>query len=208
MSNSNLSRRERTVFLFPAWVGKLWLRAFGWSVTGKLPECDKYVLVAAPHTSNWDFPFMLAAAAVLRFRVSWMGKNTLFKKPFGGMMQALGGIPIDRSRPSGVVLQIVRRFEESGGLALVIPPSGTRKKREYWKSGFYWIAHTAQVPIVCAYLDFKKKEGGLGPTIIPSGDVKADMGRIREFYAGKQGKYPELTSRIRLREEDKPAHGK
>ncbi|RMF01586.1 MAG: acyltransferase [Chloroflexi bacterium] len=208
MPNTNHSRRGRSTFLFPAWAGKLWLWAFGWTVTGTLPNHNKYVLIGAPHTSNWDFLFMLAFAAVLRLRVSWMGKDSLFKRPFGGIMRRLGGIPIDRSRSSGMVQGIAQRFAESDRLVLLITVSGTRKKGDYWKSGFYWIAHTAQVPIVCAYLDYEKKEGGLGPTINPTGDVAADMNRIREFYTGIQGKYPELTSRVRLKEEDQPASGK
>jgi 1-acyl-sn-glycerol-3-phosphate acyltransferase len=195
----------RTPVLFPRWLGQLWLNIFGWKLIGQAPDLPKYILIAAPHTSNWDLPFMLAAAAILRVRISWMGKNTLFKWPFGGVMRWLGGIPIDRSRPSGVVLQIVRMLKKSERLILAVPPSGTRKKRDYWKSGFYWIAHTAKVPIVCAYLDYGKKEAGLGLTFIPSGDVRADMDRIRTFYQDIQGKHPELVSTMRLREEDEPS---
>ena len=203
MKNPNTTNPVQKPLLFPRWVGRLWLWAFGWTVTGDLPDSKKYVLIAAPHTSNWDFPFMIAVAAVFRVRVSWMGKDSLFKHPLGGILRRMGGIPIDRSKPSGVVLQVVRMVKHADALALVVPPSGTRKKRDYWKSGFYWIAHTAKVPIVCAYLDFGQKRAHVGLSFTPTGDVKADMDRIREFFSGVQAKYPELTTRIRLREEDK-----
>jgi len=181
----------------------LWLRVFGWRIAGDMPVCDKMVLIGAPHTSNWDLPFMLAVAAVYGLDVTWMGKDSLFKKPvFGRLLRRLGGIPIDRSRPSGVVLQIVRMFKKSDRLALVVPPSGTRKKKEYWKSGFYWIAHTARVPIICSYLDYGRKEGGVRLSFVPTGDVQADMNRIRSCYQDIQGKHPHQTTRIRLKEED------
>ena len=130
-----------------------------------------------------------------------MGKNTLFKKPFGNIMRWLGGIPIDRSVEHGVVGQIVKQFNESQKLVVTIAPSGTRKKREYWKSGFYWIAYNAQIPILCGYLDYSRKKACLGLSFVPTGDIKKDMDRIRGFYKGIRGKNPELTTRIRLMDE-------
>ncbi len=203
MDSSNSLPPASDSFIFPRWLGRLWLWLFGWRICGEVPPEPKYVLIGAPHTSNWDFLFMMAVVAVLRLKITWMGKDSLFKHPLAGwLMRKLGGIPIDRSRPTGVVTQIVHRFKQSSRLILVVPPSGTRKKKEYWKSGFYWIALTAKVPIVCAYLDFGRKEGGIGPTIIPTGNIKADMDLIRAFYQDIQGKYPEQNSRIRLKEED------
>ena len=196
------THRIPTPGLLPAWIGRLWMWFFGWTVTGKVPDGEKMVFIGEPHTSNWDFPFMLAAAAILRMRVSWMGKASLFKKPFGGFMLWLGGIPIIRDQKRGIVAYMVELFENSDHLCVLIPPSGTRSKDDYWKSGFYWIAHGAQVPIVCTYLDFGRKEAGIGLTFIPTGDVTADMDRIREFYKNIEAKYPEKKSRIRLREED------
>ena len=117
-------------------------------------------------------------------------------------MKCLGGIAIDRSSPQGVVEQIVQRFNESEKLVVLITPSATRKKKDHWKSGFYWIAHAAQVPILCGYPDFSRKEACIGLSFVPTGDIKNDMERIREFYEGRQGKYPELTTTIRLKEED------
>jgi len=202
MDNSQ-THKQPTPGLLPAWVGKLWMRIFGWSVAGEVPDGKKFVFIAAPHTSNWDFTFMLAVAAIFRIRVSWMGKDSLFKKPFGGVMRWLGGIPIDRSQKHGVVSQMIELFANSTELSLLIPPSATRSKKEHWKSGFYRIADGAQVPLVCTYLDFSRKEAGVGLSFIPTGNVTVDMDRIRDFYKDIQAKYPEKKSRIRLREEEK-----
>ncbi|MCG3207010.1 MAG: hypothetical protein FOGNACKC_00610 [Anaerolineae bacterium] len=203
MDSSNSLPPASDSFVFPRWLGRLTLRLLGWRISGEAPTTPKYVLIGAPHTSNWDFLFMLAVAATLQLKITWMGKDSLFKYPLAGwVMRKLGGIPIDRSRPTGVVTQIVHRFKQSSRLILVVPPSGTRKRKEYWKSGFYWIALTAKVPIVCAYLDFGRKEGGIGPTIIPTGNIKADMDIIRTFYQDVAGKYPAQTTRVRLKEED------
>ena len=116
-------------------------------------------------------------------------------------MRWLGGIPVDRDSEHGVVDQIARQFGEPDRLVVAIGPEGTRKKKDHWKSGFYWIAHTAQVPILCGYLDYGRKEACLGLSFVPTGDIKKDMDRIREFYQSIQGKHPELTTRIRLVDE-------
>jgi 1-acyl-sn-glycerol-3-phosphate acyltransferase len=184
--------------LLPYWIGRVWMWLFGWDVAGEVPPGGKFVLIGTPHTSNWDFLFGLAAIYIFRLKISWMGKDTLFKKPFGGFMKWLGGIAINRESEHGVVDQIVKQFRESQQLVIAIAPSGTRKKREYWKSGFYWIALTAQVPILCGYLDYGQKKACLGLSFIPTGDFKKDMDLIRKFYRGIQGKNPELVTKIRL----------
>lgn len=182
-------------------LGRLWMRIFGWTVVGELPPGGKAVLIAAPHTSNWDFTFMLAAAFVLRIKLSWMGKDSLFKRPFGGLFRRLGGIPINRSAAHGVVEQIADRFKRAKALIVAVAPSGTRAQRDYWKSGFYWIASKAQVPIVCGYLDYRLKRAGLGLALLPTHDLRADMQRIRDFYQEIRGRYPELETTIRLLDE-------
>jgi 1-acyl-sn-glycerol-3-phosphate acyltransferase len=174
---------------------------FRWRVEGELPP-DKCVIIAAPHTSNWDMPFMLMAAYVIGFRISWMGKHTLFWGPFGPLMRALRGIPVDRRSPQNLVQQVAARFATSDELVLAVPPEGTRKQVEYWKSGFYQIARAANVPLVLGFLDFDRKVGGLGPVVHLTGDVHADMDRIRAYYQGIRGKHPALESTPRLREED------
>lgn len=183
-------------------LGRLFLRLFGWRVEGALPPGVKAVAIAAPHTSNWDLPFTLAVAYVLGVNPSWLGKRELFRWPFGGFMRWLGGIPVDRSRRTNAVQQAVARFEESGGLFLVIPPSGTRSRATHWKSGFYHIARTARVPLICTFLDYRRRVGGIGPVVMPSGDVRADMDQIRRFYGGIHGKFPDKTTPPRLIEED------
>lgn len=163
------------------------------------------MLIAAPHTSNWDLPHMLACAWVLGIRPSWMGKRELFRFPFGGLMRWLGGVPVDRSRRTSLVQQVAARFAAVDALYLVVPPSGTRSRAPRWKSGFYHIARSASVPVVCAYLDYGRGVAGIGPVLVPSGDIPADMDRIRAFYTPIRGRYPELTTPMRLPEEDLPS---
>jgi 1-acyl-sn-glycerol-3-phosphate acyltransferase len=183
-------------------IGKAWLASFGWRLLTEEPIYPKFVLIAAPHTSGWDLPFMLATSYVMRTPISWMGKHTLFSPPFGLLLKALGGLPIDRRSRHNMVQQAVEAFNRSERLVLAVPAEGTRARVQYWKSGFYHIALGAKVPIGLAYLDFKKKTCGIGCFITPSGDVRADMDKIRAFYRGVQAKHPEKTSVPRLREED------
>jgi 1-acyl-sn-glycerol-3-phosphate acyltransferase len=189
-------------------LGRLYLRLFGWELAGRLPACPSAVVIAAPHTSNWDLPFMLAVAYALGAKPSWLGKRQLFRRPFGGFIRWLGGIPVDRGTSQDTVRQTVDRFAAGARLFLVIPPSATRKRAEHWKSGFYHIARGADVPVVCAYLDYHRKVGGIGLVLTPSGDVVADMDRIREFYAPIRGKFPDQMTPVRLREEDVPLAGR
>lgn len=184
------------------WIGKTWLKVNGWRVAESPPEFDKYVLIAAPHTSNWDLPYMMAYAWIHDMKISWMGKHTLFYPPYGWFMRWLGGRPIERSSAHGVVHQTADQFKKATKLILAVPASGTRSKKDYWKSGFYFIAQEADVPIIPSYLDFGNKVAGFGPPLYPSGDIPKDMDILRAFYADKNGLYPEKHSRIRLRIED------
>ncbi len=185
-------------------IGALYLRLFGWRVEGQFPALPQAVLIAAPHTSNWDLPFMLACAYVLDIRPMWLGKQQLFRWPFGGLMRWFGGLPVNRSQRDDVVRQAVERFAATPSLLLVVPPAGTRSMAPHWKSGFYHIANGAGVPIVCTFLDYRNRVGGIGPTVIPTGDLRSDMDLIRAFYDGVTGKFPEQTTPVRLREEDVP----
>lgn len=182
-------------------VARLFLSATGWKPDGKKPEAARYVLIAAPHTTNWDFPYLLAFAEHFDLQISWLGKASLFRAPFGGLMRALGGIPIERRRSENRVAEMARVFSERDSLGLVVPAEATRGRTDYWKSGFYYIALTARVPIVMSYLDYTKKIGGIGPAFMPTGDVAGDMDTVRQFYADKQGKYPASFGPVRLREE-------
>ena len=182
-------------------LGGLVLSVFGWQKAGQVPRAKNIVIIAAPHTTNWDFIFLLAAAYSFGISVNWLGKDSLFRSPLGPILRYLGGVPVDRSKRNNLVQSLSAQIEHGSGIALVIPPSGTRQKTEHWKSGFYRIAEAAQIPLVCGYLDYQKKKAGLGPAFLPS-DLSRDMDRIREFYEPIVGKYPENKSRIRLREED------
>jgi len=185
-------------------LGRIYLTFGGWRQIGEPPREAKCVLVAAPHTSGWDLPPLLCFAWVNGLTLSWMGKHTLFTGRWGWFFRWLGGVPVDRRASSGVVAQMAVVFEKADRLALAIPAEGTRKYREYWKSGFYYIAKEAGVPIVLSVLDWPRKEGGFGPTIWPSDDLSADMDQVRAFYAGRRGKHDGQFSRVRLREEDGP----
>ncbi len=166
------------------------LRLTGWRVVGQLPpKAAKSVLIAAPHTSNWDLPYTLMVAFALRLNVYWMGKSSLFNQPFRGVMMWLGGIPVDRAQSNNLVAASSDAImRATGPLQLIVPPEGTRSGTRYWKTGFYYIAAGASVPIVLAYLDYEKKIGGLGPVLQTTGNVDADMLTIKAFYAGIKGK--------------------
>lgn len=185
-------------------IGRIWVRLFGWKVEGVAPPIAKCVFIAAPHTSNWDMPHMLGVAWTLGLRVAWMGKKQMFPWPVRRFFKWLGGIPIDRSTNRNMVQKTADLFASSPGLYLVVPVEGTRARTEYWKSGFYHIAREANVDIVCSYLDYQRGVTGIGLVLRPSGDVVADMDRIRAFYAPYLGRYPELQGPIRLREEETP----
>ncbi|HPW85490.1 MAG TPA: lysophospholipid acyltransferase family protein [Rhodoferax sp.] len=187
---------HRTIFTTP--VVNTLLRAFsvtylkltGWKVQGSLPpECAKSVFIAAPHTSNWDLPNTLMVAFALRLNIYWMGKEQIFKPPFRGLMQWLGGISVNRQQATNMVAASVEAIEAADGpVQLIVPPEGTRSKVRYWKTGFYYIALGAKVPIVMAYMDYEKKISGLGPVFMPTGDIEADMVKIKAFYAPFKGK--------------------
>ncbi len=182
-------------------IGKLVLKATRFQTAGEPPELDQYVLIAAPHTSNWDLPVMLAMSFVYQVKINWMGKHTLFEGPFGWWFRFLGGIPVIRHERKNMVERMAEGFVDYPKLVLVVSPVGTRSHTDHWKSGFYHIARTAGVPIVCGYIDFKTRKGGFGPTIYPTGDVRADMDKFRAFYGEMRGKYPEQTCPVRLRDE-------
>jgi len=169
------------------------LKISGWKINGELPaNGSKCVLIAAPHTSNWDLPYMLMVAFSLRLNVYWMGKEQIFKPPFRGVMMWLGGIPVHRESANNLVAASVTALQEADGpLQLVVTPEGTRSKARYWKTGFYYIALGAKVPIVMAYMDYTRKESGLGPVFEPTGDIEADMVAIKAFYAPFKGKNPD-----------------
>ena len=183
-------------------LARIFLAVTGWKPQGVRPEAKQFVLIAAPHTSNWDFPYLLAFAEYFELRISWVGKHTLFRPPFGTVMRALGGLPVRRHERGNLVQGLAALFDSHPDLGLVVPAEGTRVRVRCWKSGFYHIARTADVPIVMSFLDYEAKAGGFGPAFRPSGDLSKDMDAIRAFYADKQGRFPEQFETPRLPEED------
>lgn len=172
------------------------LKLCGWAVETPAPAAPKYVLVVAPHTSNWDFPWGYLGKTVLGLHVHWVGKHTLFRWPFGRLARWLGGIPVDRRARHNAIEQLAAVFEQRQHLVLAITPEGTRAYTKSWKSGFYYTALAAKVPLALAYIDYSRKVMGIDTPFYPSGDLEADMQRIREFYADKAGRYPEKAGEI------------
>ena len=168
------------------------LKLMGWNVVGTFPsDVKKCILVAGPHTSMWDF--ILGRMAFYRFgiKVKFLIKKELFAFPFGGLLKALGGIPVNRNTKNNTVEYVSGLFHKTEQLIIVITPEGTRKYNAHWKKGFYYIAQRANVPIVLAFIDYAKKEGGIGAVIHPSGNFADDFKIIEDFYRGKNAKYPE-----------------
>ena len=166
------------------------LKLTGWTIEGALPPgAAKCVLIAAPHTSNWDLPYTLMVAFQLRLHVYWMGKESIFRPPFRGVMMWLGGIPVNREKANNLVAASIEAIKASDGpLQLTVPPEATRARTRTWKTGFYYIAVGAGVPIVMAYMDYSRKRSGLGPVFTPTGDMERDMEAIKAFYAPFRGK--------------------
>ncbi|MEJ2367043.1 MAG: lysophospholipid acyltransferase family protein [Acidobacteriota bacterium] len=173
---------------FSRGLGKLCLRLYGWRIEGEFPNVSKLVIIVAPHTSNWDFVFGIAADFAVGLRASWLGKDSLFKKPFEPFFTWLGGIPTYRTQRRGMVDSAVAAFKEREALVLGVAPEGTRKAVEEWRTGFYHIALNADVPILMVYIDYVNKVLGLGPVKTPTGDLEKDMAEIRAFYRPYKGK--------------------
>lgn len=184
-----------TPYLSPAlkWLSQRTLQGLGWTLTGSMPaSTPKSVVIAAPHTSNWDFPYTLMVAFAMGLNIQWMGKKQLFRFPFKHLMLWLGGIPVDRSQSTNLVSASVQTLLASEhDLHLVVPPEGTRSQSRQWKTGFYYIALGAKVPIVLGYMDFAQKKSGLGEAFMPTGDLETDMVLIKGFYASFKGKNPD-----------------
>jgi len=187
------TRRKRGVlYEFARWLCLQFLKLNGWKMRGQMPnDIDKFVLVAAPHTSNWDGAFMLMMAAYFRTPIRWMGKAGLAKNFWiGWYMRWLGIVPVDRKKSDSLVDQMAKAFaEEDGELLLAVPPEGTRAKVTKWKTGFYHIAVAADVPIVMSVLDYKTKTGTISGIIYPTGDYEADLPLIQSHYAEAVGRW-------------------
>lgn len=171
---------------------KLIYRLKGWKTGSPLPpEIKRCIVIAAPHTSNWDFVYGIVSISIFKLKINYLAKKELFVWPIKNIFLKSGGIPVERKTKHNVVESMIELFKTKERLILAIPPEGTRKRVNKWKSGFYHIALAANVPVVLGYIDYKKREAGFGPALYMTGDKAKDAKSIRDFYQGVQAKYPE-----------------
>ena len=182
-----------------SWLSRLILKSLGWNVNHSFPEVRKCVVIAAPHTSNWDFVLGIVAAKAIKLEPSWIGKHTLFRWPFAWLFRAMGGIPVRRGEGRNYIEQIADMFAQTDDLVLGMAPEGTRSKTDHWKTGFHYIARAANVPILMAYFDYPRKKVGIEEMFYPSENIREDLECIRAFYAEHRGKNPEKESLIEVR---------
>lgn len=183
------------------WLAYRAMRLTGWAIEGGLPELRKFVIIGGPHTSNWDFVLFLGVIHYLGIRPKVLGKHTLVKWPFGWLMRRWGVIPVRRDVPGNVVAEVRQAFAANDEMLLVIAPEGTRSRSEYWRSGFYKITMGAEVPLLMATIDGPNKRVIVSAPMELSGEVGADMDRIRAFFDGMTGLRPEQAGPVRLRDE-------
>lgn len=182
-----------------SFIARLWLRLGGWTLVGEHPAVDKAVVIAAPHTSNWDGLWGLVAKVAFKVDVRFFGKESLFWFPLGTILRGMGGIPLNRSAPGSAVEQAIESFKTHDQFYFGMAPEGTRSLKDSWKSGFYRIATGANVPVILAFFDYENRRLGLGPTLAMSGDPDVDMETIRMFYLENgHGKRPDQASPIAL----------
>ena len=163
-------------------------RRHHFTAVGTPPPDRRYVIIAVPHTSNWDFPNYMGVTRELGLQTHFMAKTSLFRWPFGTFMRQMGGVPVDRSAAGDMVQQMIAEFGAREDFILTIAPEGTRKTVDAWRTGFYRIAHGAGVPIVCGFMDYGNRRAGLGPVIHPTGDYEQDMAPAFAFYSAMAGR--------------------
>ena len=173
---------------FTRWFGRTVLRVGGWKMIGEWPDVPKCVVIVAPHSSGWDGLWGLAAKVGMGLGISFMGKQELFNGPLGWLLRKLGGFPVDRRAPGGIVDQVAQQIRDADKLWFVLAPEGTRKPVERWKSGFWKVARKAQVPVFCAWFHYPDKVIGLGPMVELGDDMEADLVRIRALFKNHVGK--------------------
>jgi 1-acyl-sn-glycerol-3-phosphate acyltransferase len=176
--------------VFPA-LGRAALRLFGWRIVGAPPELSKFIIAVAPHTSNWDFPVGVAAMFALDLDAHWFGKASLFRPPMGYVMRALGGRPVRRDTPEGMVAEMAGIVNAESKFLLALAPEGTRKRVEHWRTGFYRIAEATGIPIVPVWFDWSRHEIGIGAPVYVTGSIDHDLAAIKSLYRREMAKHPE-----------------
>jgi 1-acyl-sn-glycerol-3-phosphate acyltransferase len=189
MNDADRVPRARRPLL--AALARMVLRITGWKLDVQLPNEPKMVILAAPHTSNWDGVIAITAGLALDIHMNIFVKHSLFRPPFGRLLRTLGAMPIDRRAPGGTVAVITRAFAKQPQMLVALAPEGTRSRAEKWKRGFHQIASNAGVPIVCAYIDYRRKRIGIGPVFRPSDSYAADLETIQAFYRTITPRHPE-----------------
>jgi len=164
------------------------LKLFGWKIVGGFPNLNKYIIIVAPHTSNWDFVISVLVRSATKLRANFLGKSGLFKRPYGFIFRAMGGRPVERSKSTNLVDRIIEIYNRETKFKLAVAPEGTRKKVKEWKTGFYYIAVGAGIPIIMASIDYNLREITISHSFHPTGDIEKDMPEIKKFYEGKMGK--------------------
>jgi 1-acyl-sn-glycerol-3-phosphate acyltransferase len=183
-----LDQMPRRGGLIAPWIGRSLMRLSGWKIEGELPNVPKLVITVGPHTSNWDFAIGMLAMWALDLNLSWIGKHTIFVWPFSLLLRSMGGIPVDRNSAHGVVGEIIDAFQQRERMWFALAPEGTRKKVAHFRSGFLHIAEGAQVPVLLAYLDYRKRAVGFGPLIGPPFDAAVELGYVENFYKAVPGR--------------------
>lgn len=183
------------------------MRLISWQVDVTLPKVRKYVVIGAPHTTGWDLFYLMLMKLSTGIDMKWVGKDTLFRWPLGVFMRWLGGVPVKRHSNNNFVEQIAEQFRQREELIIAIAPEGSRGKTSHWRTGFYYIALGADVPIALGFIDYPSRVIGIGPSLLPSGDIQADFSKIKAFYDGKTGRYPERQGDIQLNIEKVPLPG-
>jgi len=179
-------------------LSRLILKLIGWKLDERVPETRRYVMIGYPHTSNWDFILGMLAKWGMGLPINWVAKHSMFWGPFKPMFIAMGGVPLNREKTTGFIQKNIELFAQREHFILGLMPEGTRSKTDHWKTGFYHIAHGANVPIALAYMDYKNKVIGVGDVMLTSGDIHADLETIKEFYKDKIGYKPEKQSAISI----------
>lgn len=175
------------------------LKIMGWKTQAVDVSAPKYVLIGVPHTSNWDFVIGYMAMSAIGLKLSWVGKHTLFRGPLGWLLRRMGGIPVNRNLRTNFVDQMVASFDEYDKRIVTLAPEGTRRRTDYWKSGFYYIALEAKVPVVCGFVDYGSRIGGTGLVIYPTGNPDDDLEKMTDFYTKITPKFPENFGEIKFR---------
>ena len=186
-SNQGYPRAHRV--LCPS-LGRAALRLSGWTIQGGLPELPKYVIIVAPHTSNWDFPVGVAALFALDLDAHWFGKDSLFREPMGTILRMLGGRAVHRETPEGVVAEMAASVRAESQFIIALAPEGTRKKVDHWRSGFYRIAQAADVPIVAVWFDWSRREIGINPPMRVTGDLASDVAALQALFRPAMARNP------------------